>query len=139
MSWGKVVMSVFDEDTGRSYVEFETKYGLVCAEAYCHDADRDIMNSWDGFLICEMRCHLEFERLNMIALRERYLATEHLLNTIAWNYDGDIIDSLCNQVKVARRLYKEARKQYCNHRANIGKAIQNVVKNRRMIRERELD
>lgn len=134
MSWGKLLKSVFDEENGYTYLEYETKYGLICAEAQCHPDDEDIKNCWDGFQICDLRAYLEFERLDMIALRERYLATEHLLNTIAWNYDGDIIDALNRQSKTALRLYHDARKRYYRHRQNIGDAIKNIVKHRREIR-----
>ena len=137
MSWGKILDSSFDEETGYSYVEFETKYGIIGAEAYCHPNDMDIMNSWDGFRICELRCHLEFERFNMIALRERYLATEHVLNTLAWNYEGEVIDSLNKQSKAAHKLYKKARKLYYRHRANLNDTIQNILRQRREIRSRE--
>ena len=137
MAWGKLLVSMFDEETGYSYVEYETKYGLICAEAQCHPNDMDIKNSWDGFQICDIRCYIEFERLNMIALRERYLATEHLLNTIAWNYDGDVIDSLNQQSKAALRLYKDAKEKYYKHRRNLGQTIENIIKQRRDIRERE--
>ena len=137
MSWGKIIDSTFDEDTGYSYVEFETKYGVICGEAYCHPNDMDIMNSWDGFRICELRCYLEFERLNMIALRERYLATEHVLNTLAWNYEGDVLDSLAQQAKAAHKLYKEAREKYYRHRKNLGDTIQNILRQRREIRSHE--
>ena len=135
MAWGKILRSFFEEDKGYTYVEYETKYGLISVEAQCHPDDMDIKNCWDGFQICDLRAYLEFERLDMIALRERYLATEHLLNVFAWNYDIDVVDALNRQSQVAFRLYREARERYIRHRRNIGTTIKNIVKQRRIIRE----
>lgn len=139
MSWGKLICSFYDEETGQSWADYETKYGIIHTEAKCHPDDMDIVNQWDAWKICGLRGFLEFERLNVIALKERYIAAESILDTIAWNYEGDIIDDLARQAKAACRRYQEARKRYKEHKQNIAGTINIIVKMRRFVREKNID
>lgn len=136
---GKILDSQYNPGYG-SWVIKQTKYGTFDSEVFLDEEDKDIDNSFDGCRIAEFDCDLKAYKERAKWLRQRAIGAQILCDYIMLSVDSlrghkgvnDIIKHTNQMVKEAdkARDYYERMKDY---RPIF---IENILKNRREVRER---
>lgn len=114
---GRILDSDYIEETGWSFVQKATPYGIFWGDSFVHPDDQDIANPWDGLEFAEMKCDIQAAREKAKRMRQRAIGMEIALKNLdnAGVNDPATLDNLERQVWAAHReadKYKEIYEEF---------------------------
>jgi hypothetical protein len=137
----KIVEENYNKETGSAFLSKVYPSGMIySASTKCDECDKDIMNQWDAFRFCEIKCDLQYLNQQAKDMYQRYLGAKHLRDVVvemqgAIGEDG--IKAIDRQVALAKRDYKNLREQYNNSKQLYNQVTENCLAYRRKLRERQ--
>ena len=131
-----------EDDITESCICKETKYGTFTSYARPTETDKDIANSWDGFRFAETKCDIQAYKTKAKMMRERAKGIKHACDVVSRalsvqnkNFTKDeTYQKFYKQYKVAMKDYYKAKEQYEIMRDSYSGFCEQIIKQRRKIR-----
>ena len=146
---GKILDSQYNPGYS-SWVIKQTKYGTFDSEIFLDEEDKDIDNSFDGCRIAEFDCDLKAYKERAKWFYQRALGAKTIYNNVmnslieidnkTYIFDDEdarlVCDKFSNEVHHMFKEAEEAHEIYDRMKDYRPIFIENILKNRREIRER---
>jgi len=134
-----------EDGLGECCVCKETKYGTFISYAKPAEIDKDVANSWDGMRFAETKCDIKAYKAKAKIMRERAQGIQHACNVIVRSnaakgidiVENEVYQQLQKQCDVAWNNYKRAREQYEIMRDSYSGFCDQILKQRRKMRNRK--
>lgn len=129
-----------DDELNESCICKETKYGTFTGYARPAEQDKDIANSWDGFRFAETKCDIQAYKARAKVMKERANGISHALRVVLTGNPqyaaAPAIEKLIKQEAVAWKNYRQAKEQYEIMRDSYSGFCEQIIKQRRKIRDK---
>lgn len=138
MKW-KIIKSDYNKETGISYVQISTKYGVFEGISKLHPDDKDIASEFEGCRYAEIRAVLKFLQHSNLILSTKINVLQNLLNNFQQrrHYNPQLKENIYLQHEI--QLYIKQKGTNKEIMMQLKDMLHNAIGSYRMDREKFLE